>query len=69
MRIKTGFSVYIHKESSIYETIPRIMSSKMLLGYTDEALDRRYTIGKQYFSTDLLWDRVREVRAQQKTES
>ena len=66
MRIKTGFSVYIHKESSIYETIPRIMSSKMLLGYTD---DRRYTIGKQYFSTDLLWDRVREVRAQQKTES
>ena len=34
----------------------QIISSKMLLGYTDTVLDRRYTIGIQCFSTDMLWD-------------
>ena len=35
--------------------ILHIMSSNILLGYTDAVLDRRYAIGIQCFSTDLLW--------------
>ena len=31
------------------------MSKKILLGHTDTELGRRYTIGLQRFSTDILW--------------
>ena len=33
-----------------------IMSTNILFGYTDTVLGRRYTIGMQFFSTNILWD-------------
>ena len=46
-------SVSFQKKSSM-RFIPHIISSKMLLGYTDTVLGRPYAIGVQCFSADML---------------
>ena len=38
------------------ENFEKKLKFSILVGYTDTVLGRRYTIGKQCFSTDLLWD-------------
>ena len=54
IKIKNVQSIFRKKVSM--GLILHIMSSKILLGKTDAFLGRRYTIGKQCFSTDILWD-------------
>ena len=45
---KSAYATYTAHTASRY-------SLKILLEYTDTVLGRRYTIGIQCFSTDLLW--------------
>ena len=56
MGIKTTNAQSIFRKKVSMGLILHTMSSKMFLGYTDTVpLCRRYTIGVQSFSIDLLW--------------
>ena len=55
MGIKTKNAQQIFRKKVSMGLILHVMSGKILLRYTDTVLGRRYTIGIQCFSTDLLW--------------
>ena len=54
IKTKNAQSIFRKKNVSM-GLILHITISGILLGFTDTKLGRRYTIGLQYFSTDLLW--------------
>ena len=55
MRIKTKNVQSIFEKKVPMGLILHIMSLKILLEHSDTVQGRRYTIGIQCFSTDLLW--------------